>query len=319
MSQDPRAWLRRIRLLGLAGALGGAAPALDAAPPQASCQPAAEMVQVAPGLYLRPGTHRAVFEGEQVANAGFVIGERCVAVLDSGGSLEEGQALACAIRRLTALPVCYVINTHVHPDHVLGNRAFAGAGVEFVGHAKLPRAITLQGQHYLQRAAALTGRPFGSELLVPPGRTVEEELVLDLGARQLVVTAHPSAHTDHDLTVYDRATRTLWLGDLLFVEHVPVIDASVNGWIAVLERLEQVPASRAVPGHGPVLPWPEAVRDTRRYLTVVRDETRAFIAGGGTLRAAQERVGYTEAEHWLLFDSFHQRNIATAFAELEWE
>lgn len=306
-------------LLQAAGAPGLSDFARASGNPEAGCQPAAGVVEIAPGLYLRPGAHELVFEGDQVANAGFVIGERCVAVLDSGGSPEEGEALACAIRQRTALPVCYVINTHVHPDHMLGNHAFVGAGVEFVGHAKLPRAISLRGRHYLKRAEELTGRSFAEALLVPPGQLVEEELRLDLGGRTLVLTAHPSAHTDHDMSVFDSATRTLWLGDLMFVEHVPVIDASVNGWLRVLERLEASPAVRAVPGHGPVRPWPQALQDTRRYLTVVRDETRGFIASGGTLRQAQDKLGHSEAVNWLLFDSYHKRNIATAFAELEWE
>ena len=313
----PRAYLASVRRRVACALAACLVPAACTTAPE--CGPAADVERVADGLYVRPGRLGLVFEDEHIANVGFVVGERCVAVLDTGGSLEEGEALACAIRRTTPLPVCYVINTHVHPDHLLGNRAFAGPAVEFIGHAKLPRAIGLRGNHYLGRAAAIAGRPFDRDLLVPPGRTVSDRLEIDLGGRRLLLTAHVSAHTDHDLSIYDAETGTLWLGDLLFLEHVPVIDGSVNGWLRVLESLAALPAERVVPGHGPVRAWPQALQDTRRYLTVVRDETRAFIAAGGGLRDAQDRVGYAEAEAWRLFESFHKRNVATAFAELEWE
>ncbi|NIO42298.1 MAG: MBL fold metallo-hydrolase, partial [Burkholderiales bacterium] len=72
----------------------------------------ARVVEVATGVYVRPGKHSVVFEGEDIANIGFIVGERCVAVIDTGGSYSEGQALLGAIRQITPLPVCYVINTH---------------------------------------------------------------------------------------------------------------------------------------------------------------------------------------------------------------
>lgn len=284
------------------------------------CAPAAEVVEISAGVYVRPGRHAVVFEQDEVANIGFVVGERCVAVIDTGGSYEEGRALDCAIRNVTESPVCYVINTHVHPDHMLGNLVFDENGADVVGHVRLPRAMALLGGIYLERAEARAGRTLGPEHIVPPGITVEDDLELDLGGRSLHLVAHPSAHTDNDLTVYDEKSGTLWLGDLVFIGHAPVIDASITGWIGVLEGLEARTAERVVPGHGPPQAgWPDAARDTQRYLSVLRDEIREFIAGGGDLRAAQDGVGYSEADRWLLFESYHKRNVGAAFTELEWE
>ncbi len=284
------------------------------------CERPAEVSEIAPGVFVRPGHDVGVFEGDEVANVGFVVGGRCVAVIDTGGSEAEGGALRCALRARTPLPVCYVIDTHVHPDHILGNRAFAGEGVQFVGHARLPRAMSLLGGIYLQRLAKYTGQPVDPQTLVPPDRTVAGEAVLDLGGRRLRLTAHGRAHTDSDLSVYDEATGTLWLSDLLFVGHVPVLDGSVTGWIETLEGLKAVPARRAVPGHGPVsVAWPGAARDTERYLKVLRDGVRAWIAEDGGLREAQGQVGYSEQARWRLFGAYHKRNVAAAFRELEWE
>ena len=282
--------------------------------------PSPTVTEIAPGAYVRAGRHGVVFEATNVANIGFLVGERCVAVVDGGGSPDEGLALERAIRAITPLPVCYVIATHVHPDHILGNGTFAASGARVVGHAKLARALGQRATTYLERAAAQAGRPVGPDALPAPGITVADTLTLDLGNRTLELTAHRSAHTDTDLTVYDRATRTLWLGDLVFLEHVPVLDGNLSGWLAVLDTLAAVDAERAVPGHGPTsISWPDGAGGTVRYLTSLRDDVRAAIAAGDDLRTAQETAGYTEARRWQLYERYQQRNIAAAFAELEWE
>src|SRR5437764_213059 len=83
-----------------------------------------------------------------VANVGFVIGSRCVAVIDTGGTYAVGRALHDALRKVTALPVCYVVNTHAHPDHVFGNAAFVADRPEFVGHARLADALQRRAPNY---------------------------------------------------------------------------------------------------------------------------------------------------------------------------
>lgn len=286
----------------------------------ASCPTPAAVVQVAAGVYVRPGHAAVVFETGEIANIGFVVGDRCVAVVDSGGSFAEGRALDCAIREVTDRPVCYVINTHVHPDHLLGNAAFQRPGVEFVGHAKLPRALALRGDTYLERASAHEGRALDESIFVFPERTVEGVVELDIGGRVVTVRAHKSAHTDHDLSVVDENTKTAFLGDLVFLEHLPVIDGSISGWIGELEQLTGEPLDYVVPGHGPVrAAWPSAGRATLRYLTVLREKVQAWIASGGDLASAQDNIGIARSDEWLLFDRYHRRNVGAAYAELEWE
>ncbi len=282
----------------------------------------ASLVEIAPGVHVRPGHHGELFRDAAVANVGFIVGERCVAVVDTGGSPAEGRALAAAVAETTAIPICYVIFTHHHPDHVLGGSAFRLPGVTFVGHARLGQALAITGAIYLRRLAEASGETAQTQWLVapdvtlPPGAT----MVLDLGGRTLEVQAYPPAHTNNDLSVWDDATDTWWLGDLLFVHRVPAIDASARGWLQVLDALRAREPARGVPGHGPVaVPWPEASDDLIRYLTTLRREARRVLAAGSTLGEAQGVVGRGEASRWQLFTTAHARNIARVYTELEWE
>jgi quinoprotein relay system zinc metallohydrolase 2 len=281
---------------------------------------AAAVQEIAEGVFGRPGRAAPLFEADNVANLGFVVGSRCVAVIDTGGSLAEGRALEAAISQQTDLPVCFVINTHVHPDHILGNKAFERENVQFIGHRKLPAAMASRGDVWLQRAAEASREPVDASHIVVPERTVGGEVQLDLGRRMLTVRAHATAHTDNDVSVLDAQTGTLFLGDLGFLEHLPVLDGSINGWLDELRKLMLEEYERVVPGHGPAqAAWPRAGEPTADYLRDLREKTRAWIAGGGELGAAQQAIEAARPEYWQLVEQYHKRNVATAFAELEWE
>jgi quinoprotein relay system zinc metallohydrolase 2 len=213
-----------------------------------------------------------------------------------------------------------VINTHVHPDHIYGNIAFKGPGVQFVGHHKLARAMATRGDHYLGRAAELLDIQVNQDNIIPPDIEVKDTMTLSLGNRELLLTAHPSAHTDNDLSVYDKTTDTIWLADLLFLEHIPVIDGSIKGWLSEMERLEKNHYKLVVPGHGHLVKdWPASMQPQKAYLTGLATEVRAMIKQGKTLEQAVNSVGLPAKKNWQLFEQFHRKNVTIAFAELEWE
>ncbi len=281
---------------------------------------AAGVSEIADGVYMRQGQDVVSFEGDNVANIGFIVGNRCVAVIDSGGSKEEGEQLKCAIEVASQLPVCYVINTHVHADHVLGNSAFYSPSTQFVGHVNLPTAIILAAPVYAQRASEYEGRKVMPAELISPSLLVQDHLTIDIGGRELFLFAHKRAHTNNDLSILDSKTSTLWLADLLFTKHTPVISGSVNGWIETLAELMGQNAERVVPGHGAMSgDWPESAELLVDYLETMRMVVRKAIADGTPLIEAQENLMVENPWNWTLYNEFRRRNIIGAYTELEWE
>jgi len=279
------------------------------------------MTEVAPGIHVRQGVHEeATVENQDgIANIGFIVGGNAVAVLDPGGSRADGERLRASIRELTELPIRYVVMTHLHPDHVFGAIAFADDKPVFVGHARMAGMLVQRGEFYRNSLADILGIEEAGDY-AKPDLLVDGSATLDLGGRILRLQAHPTAHTDNDLSILDEATGTLWLGDLLFMDRIPALDGSILGWLAQTKALRSAPATRAVPGHGPpVVPWPDAAAAQERYLGGLVRDIRAIISQGGEIEQAVATVGLSERGEWVLFDDYHGRNVTGAFKELEWE
>jgi quinoprotein relay system zinc metallohydrolase 2 len=274
------------------------------------------------GIYVHHGVHVDIDEGYHgdICNASFVVGSKGVAVIDTGGSFKVGKQLRESIRKVTPLPVLYVINTHVHPDHIYGNAAFLADKPEFVGHEKLATAMELRREQYAKLNARLLGDDaIGSEL-VKPTMSVKTTLELDLGDRKLLLTAHPNAHTNTDVSVLESKTSTEFTGDLLFIERTPVLEGDIKGMIAEVEKFKSQPIKQIVPGHGPATKdWQLAIENEQRYLNVLLTDIRASIKKGETMESTMNTAAASEKDKWKLFEIANRRNVNVIYPALEWE
>lgn len=319
-SQTARSTLTRRRLLASGLALA-AAPLLRHVPARAGTSLAVS--EIAPGIFVHQGLYDVPSPENRgdIANAAFVIGNDAVAVIDTLGSAKVGRELRQAIRAVTDRPIRYVINSHMHPDHVFGNAAFKEDAPAFVAHHKMTRGLAARAETYLTRNKDLLGADAfeGIEIILPTMH-VEDRMTLDLGGRTLICEAQKTAHTDNDLIITDPATDTLFLADLLFSVHVPTIDGSLRGWLTLLDGLETRQAARVVPGHGPPsLQLQEGIAPEKRYLEALATDVRKLIADGKQIDVAPTLAAQGERDNWQLFEHYHPRNVITAYAELEWE
>lgn len=321
-----RADRRRLLVLGAALAAGfGRMPFARAEAPAGSRSVGGDRLPleaVAAGVHVFRAPYELIApaNGGAIANMTLIVGDEAAAVIDTGNSYLAGARMREAVRAVTDRKLRYVINTHMHPDHTLGNAAFVDDGVRFVAHHKMPRALSLRAETYLAQADRLLGPEAEGTRIVLPDLLVEDRLTLDLGGRPLELRAHPTAHTDNDLTVFDVATGTWVMGDLLFVGHVPTLDGSLLGWLSLLDLLAGTPARRAVPGHGPAsVSWPQASAAERRYLDALRRDIRQLLDEGRPMSEAPAHAVVSERGEWALFDEFNARNAIAAYHELEWE
>lgn len=287
-----------------------------------ACAAPLPVKEIAPGIYVHQGVHEEMSEGYHgdICNIGFIIGKRSIAVIDTGGSLQVGQQLREAIRKVSNLPISHVINTHVHPDHIFGNAAFVADHPEFIGHTKLGDAMELRKEVYLRNNRELLGDSFTGSEIIKPSLAVKDQLEINLGDRVLQLKAWPTAHTNTDLTVFDPSTATLWTGDLLFIERTPAMDGDTRNWLAILPGLKAIPAQRAIPGHGPVTnQWQQAIDQQQHYFEVLLSDIRAAIKKGESMESTMNHAAESEKNHWVLFGSVNRRNINLLYPQLEWE
>jgi glyoxylase-like metal-dependent hydrolase (beta-lactamase superfamily II) len=222
---------------------------------------------------IGPEVYAAVDGPEHKAgsNAGFVIGDDGVLVVDAFFTLDAARALVGEIHRLTPKPIRYVVNTHYHADHTGGDQALRDAGATIIAHKNVrgwvrTNNINLFGDRITPELKARI------EALPLPDLTTDKDLTVWLGSRKVVVRT-VFGHTGGDLTVFVPDAKVLFTGDMLWRKVPPnLIDGSVKEWTAAdadFAAMADAAQMTYVPGHGDVADVGD-VRDFRSYLLDLR-------------------------------------------------
>lgn len=204
-------------------------------------------------------------KGEAGANAGFVIGDDGVAVIDTFENPEAAKLLLAEIRKLTNLPVKFVINTHYHLDHVAGNHVFQGAGAVVFAQRNVRSWIHTENLKFFGKDIKPEQKAM-VEALGTPDALYDSGLTLFLGSRRIDVRVFPG-HTGGDSVVFLADGSVVFCGDLFWRKTLPnLIDASTGAWLSTLDTIStSAPSATFVPGHGD-LGTATDVKEFRGYL-----------------------------------------------------
>jgi quinoprotein relay system zinc metallohydrolase 2 len=288
--------------------------------------------KIADGVYVHYGKHENIYEGSNIgdiANLGFIIGDESIAVIDTGGSHQVGEALKLAIKKISKKPIKYVINTHVHQDHIFGNTAFISDETIIYGHFNLKKALQERGSQYIRQVSEAGDKVKGTRIIFPHRiiaetspdqvKKLSNEITIDLGNRKLLLTSHATAHTYSDASVFDLKTKTFFVGDLVSDERAPTMDGLVKNWIKVLNEIEKVDFKIMVPGHGKIQKDNTALKKTRTYLQVLYDDVIDALKKDMPAEKVIKIAAQTEKDKWILFDRVNPGNVVRTFMRYEWE
>lgn len=292
--------MNRVVALAALLALGATAHAQPSAPARAARATAAPATSPTIDVWpVRDNIYMLVGAG---GNTTVQVGPEGILVVDT--KLESGgEALLAAVRKLSPMPIRYVVNTHMHPDHVGGNAVIAAAGSTIaggnvagtIGDASKGAAVIAQENMLLRMVGAKPQPPFAAW---PTDTFIDGHKDLFFNGEAVQIIYQPKAHTDGDSMVFFRRSDVIATGDVFTTTGYPVLlpndGGSIQGVIDALNHIIDltVPADKqeggtmVVPGHGRLCDEADVV-EYRDMLTIIRDRVKAMIAMRMTLQQVQ--------------------------------
>jgi glyoxylase-like metal-dependent hydrolase (beta-lactamase superfamily II) len=282
-----------------------------------------QALQVAADVYMVQGA-AALGSGANrnfISNAGFVVTPAGVLVVDALGAPVLARELLAEIRRITPLPVRYVVVTHYHADHVYGLQEFKAAGATVIAHR--------DGRDYLNsQTAELRLAASRDELapavdqdtrLVGADRWIDAPTTLQLGGIDFVLQPAGPAHTPDDLVVWVPQRRLLFAGDLVFRGRIPFVGQADSGqWIAALDKLLAFEPALIVPGHGPASTSARADLElTRDYLVYLRQTMGDAARNMDPFEDAYARTDWSRFAKMPLFGPANRINAYNTYLLME--
>ncbi|HEX8593823.1 MAG TPA: quinoprotein relay system zinc metallohydrolase 1 [Pseudomonas sp.] len=239
--------------------------------------------QIAEGTYVLEGStdNFAKGNGGNIVNTAFIVTDSGVVVIDTGPSRRYGEALRKVIATTTDKPVTQVLLTHHHPDHVLGNQAFADVPIGAL--AETTQLLRQHGDVLAENMYRMVGDWMrGTEVLLP--NQAVNSGTLTIGGHPLRLLAL-KGHTGADLAIFDERTGVLFAGDIVFYQRALTTPDTpgLEVWLGDLDQLDALPWKQVVPGHGPIADDHEPFIQMRDYLGWLDNLLRGAAANGSDM------------------------------------
>ncbi len=234
-----------------------------------------------------------------MGNVGVFVGDDGVLLVDSHFSFSVAELLG-EIRKISDKEVRFLVNTHVHPDHISGNGVLADYGVTVIAHDDV-RLRMLSELRIPRRGGVFRPKPEANAL---PVITYSDALTFHLNGEEVRVFHAPPAHTGGDSFVYFVGSDVLHLGDVFRTRRYPIIDHYNGGsFLGMIDAMELAidlagPNTKVIPGHGTAFSDREGMKQYHQLLTTLRDRVQGFIDQGGSLDAmlAEQLTGDLDSD-----------------------
>lgn len=254
--------------------------------------------------------------GGNMVNTCFVQTKQGFVVIDSGPTYAYASQAYTQMQKIAKLPVKYVINTHDHDDHWLGNSFYKSKGALLIGPRTYEQNVVVGMETRMQRT--LGSELYGKTKIVNLDTVVDNNLTLKFGGKvfeiqQLV----EKAHTQGDLTVYLPDEKVIFAGDVVFNGRVTSLrDGSLMGSIKILEQIEALQPKVIIGGHG-YKTDANATESLKAYLLEMKEEVLHALDNDVSMEQITKKVSMTKYQKMKLYDVLHSRNVFEAYRELE--
>lgn len=258
-----------------------------------------------------------------ISNAGFVITNDGVVVIDALGSPPLAKRLLAEIRKHTPKPVTHVILTHYHADHVYGLQTFKELGAKIIAHSGGREYLNSETARLRLQASQTELAPWvdANTHLVPADQWIDAPTDLTIGGMRFELRPVGPAHTPEDLAIYLPAEKVLFAGDLVFRKRIPFVGQANSGhWIKSLDELLKFDAVALVPGHGPVSHEARADLElTRGYLVYLRKTMGKAARDMTPFDEAYLDTDWSKYENLPLFGPANRMNAYNTYLLMEHE
>jgi uncharacterized sulfatase len=252
--------------------------------------------------------------GGDIANCSFIITKNSVILIDTGSSQQYGEQVKKEIAKITDKPIKYIINTHHHPDHFLGNSAFMGSDIFSDKYTK--DEIEKNGDLYITNLVNLVQEGMKGTKIKVPNQVLSSQ-TLDLDGYKLKVL-YFYGHTKSDIAIYDENRKILYASDLVFNKRTPTTPhANIEDWIKALEELEKIPYSILISGHGLASSSKEPIKETISYLNYVDATLRQSAKEGLDIYEILNKPIPNEFKDFTMFKEEFERTIINMYPTYE--
>ena len=252
--------------------------------------------------------------GGDIANVSFIITENSVILIDTGSSYEYGLQIKKEIEKITAKPIKYIINTHHHPDHFLGNSAFIQSDIFATEYTK--NEITQNGDLYIVNLVNIVQSAMKDTKVKTPNKNLNSK-ILDLDGYKLEVL-YLEGHTKSDVAIFDYQTKILYSADLVFHKRTPATaHADIKKWIKSLEELEKIDYKFLVSGHGIATTSKEPIKENISYLRFLDETLKQSGKNGLDIFEILEKPIPKEFESFTMFKEEFERSVINLYPSYE--